>query len=326
MASDSSRASWHPAAAVTPGKTDAYELLGLAGAESRSEEQAATVEDIRKGYRKSALRWHPDKCQDPEAEAMFKAVAEAYEVLSDPQKRSVYDAQGWSGLEPARAAPQPSHAQRQTATLFAAAGGSGGRDVGGAGGLFDGPGSYSSQGVVFLDPFELFRQFFAEPGNHVASGASMMGGGGGYGGYGGGGGGGGMMGPGLAGGFAVTENQRRQQAQQRAGGGGADGSLFGGFQGGGGGGGGMIVPRQRVCCRAAGWRGQRRGRWPECWRLQAGERVCAATVAVRSAKTQLKHAGFQEFESTRYGCWFVKKQCSGRKNNVVDNHPDNHLN
>ncbi|XP_074692679.1 dnaJ homolog subfamily B member 8 [Strix aluco] len=64
---------------------DYYEVLGL--------QKSASQDDVRKSYHKLALKWHPDKnpSNKEEAEKKFKAVAEAYKVLSDPQKRLCYD-------------------------------------------------------------------------------------------------------------------------------------------------------------------------------------------------------------------------------------------
>ncbi|XP_048395347.1 dnaJ homolog subfamily B member 4 [Stegostoma tigrinum] len=70
---------------------DYYSILGL--------QKGASDEDIKKAYRKQALRWHPDKNKSANAEDKFKEVAEAYEVLSDPKKREIYDQFGEEGLK-----------------------------------------------------------------------------------------------------------------------------------------------------------------------------------------------------------------------------------
>mmetsp|Transcript_9012 Transcript_9012/g.25707 ORF Transcript_9012/g.25707 Transcript_9012/m.25707 type:complete len:418 (+) Transcript_9012:110-1363(+) len=65
-----------------------YELLGV--------EKTASAAEIKKAYRKAAIKHHPDKGGD---EATFKAVSAAYDVLSDPEKRDIYDKYGKEGLE-----------------------------------------------------------------------------------------------------------------------------------------------------------------------------------------------------------------------------------
>jgi DnaJ-class molecular chaperone len=66
-----------------------YKVLGL--------ERTATDKDIKKAFRKMALQLHPDKNKSPDAEEKFREIAEAYEVLSDPEKRRVYDRTGSAG-------------------------------------------------------------------------------------------------------------------------------------------------------------------------------------------------------------------------------------
>src|SRR5258706_9829340 len=70
-------------------KRDYYEILGVS--------KTASAEEIKKAYRKTAIQFHPDKNQgDKAAEEKFKEAAEAYEVLSDQQKRAQYDRFGHS--------------------------------------------------------------------------------------------------------------------------------------------------------------------------------------------------------------------------------------
>lgn len=57
-------------------------------------------EEIRRAYKRLALRYHPDKNPDADAEDKFKQIAQAYDVLTDPEKRSVYDQQGENHMQP----------------------------------------------------------------------------------------------------------------------------------------------------------------------------------------------------------------------------------
>jgi len=75
-------------------KTDYYELLGVG--------RSASADEIKKVYRKLAMKYHPDKNQgNKDAETKFKEISEAYEVLSDPTKREQYDRFGHDGLKSA---------------------------------------------------------------------------------------------------------------------------------------------------------------------------------------------------------------------------------
>lgn len=98
---------------------DYYKLLGV--------DRGASAEEIKKAYRKQAMKYHPDRNPgDRAAEEMFKKVSHAYEVLSDPQKRGTYDQFGSAAFE------------------------------GGAGPRAGGPGGMGG----FHDPMDIFSQFF----------------------------------------------------------------------------------------------------------------------------------------------------------------------
>ena len=74
-------------------KTDYYEILGVS--------RGASDDDVKKAYRKLAVQYHPDKNPGKkEAEEKFKEISEAYEVLSDPDKRANYDQFGHATFGP----------------------------------------------------------------------------------------------------------------------------------------------------------------------------------------------------------------------------------
>jgi len=75
-----------------PTKRDYYDVLGI--------NRNASLEEIKKAYRKLALEWHPDRNKSPQAEERFKEINEAYEVLSDPEKRAAYDQFGHAAFTP----------------------------------------------------------------------------------------------------------------------------------------------------------------------------------------------------------------------------------
>lgn len=105
-------------------KRDYYEVLGI--------DKSADKETIKKAYRKLAVKYHPDRNPgDKEAEEKFKEATEAYEVLSDEQKRPIYDQYGFAGLDGMGGGSQGySHAFHDFSDLF-------GNGAGGFGDIFE---------------------------------------------------------------------------------------------------------------------------------------------------------------------------------------------
>lgn len=116
---------------------DYYQILGL--------QKGASEDEVKKAYRKLAVKWHPDKnpSNRERAEAKFKEVGEAYDVLSDPEKKQVYDAYGEEGLK-SGAPPQGAGGQ-----------GGGGFPMGGQQG-----GGYQSYSFDQRQAEKIFEQFF----------------------------------------------------------------------------------------------------------------------------------------------------------------------
>lgn len=122
---------------------DYYEILGLS--------KNADALEIKKAYRNLALQYHPDRNKTKEAEAKFKEVTKAYEVLSDPQKKQTYDQFGHGAFEQGAGQQQGPFGGfgQQTGRYgpftytYTTNGGSPDFDFGG-----------------FSDPFEIFEQFF----------------------------------------------------------------------------------------------------------------------------------------------------------------------
>ncbi len=74
-------------------KRDYYEVLGVS--------KGADEKEVKKAYRRVAMKYHPDRNPgDAEAEASFKEASEAYEILSDSEKRAAYDQYGHAGVDP----------------------------------------------------------------------------------------------------------------------------------------------------------------------------------------------------------------------------------
>ncbi len=128
---------------------DYYQILGVT--------KSSSADEVKRAYRKLALQYHPDRNKSKEAEAKFKEVTKAYEVLSDSQKKQVYDQYGHAAFEqaggqgPFGGAQGPFGGGARTGQYgpftytYSTSG-----DGGGAGFDFGG----------FSDPFEIFEQFF----------------------------------------------------------------------------------------------------------------------------------------------------------------------
>lgn len=118
---------------------DYYSILGIG--------RSATEDEIKRAYRKLALKYHPDKNKTPDAEEKFKLIAEAYEVLSDKKKREIYDQYGEEGL------------RRSTANGNASGFGSGGNNTGFTYSYHGDPRATFAQFFGTDNPFDLFSNF-----------------------------------------------------------------------------------------------------------------------------------------------------------------------
>ncbi len=125
-----------------PTKRDYYDILGVG--------KQASEEEIKKAYRKLALEWHPDRNKAVNANEKFKEINEAYAVLSNKEKRSAYDQFGHSAFAPgsgmgsAGQGPFGGFRQQGPFTYSYSSGG------------FEGGSPFGD----FIDPFEIFEQFF----------------------------------------------------------------------------------------------------------------------------------------------------------------------
>ena len=76
---------------MNPKKFELYNILGLT--------PNASTNDIKKAYKKMAIKYHPDKNKNPDAEEMFRKINHANEILSNPEKKEIYDNYGDEGFD-----------------------------------------------------------------------------------------------------------------------------------------------------------------------------------------------------------------------------------
>lgn len=128
-------------------KRDYYEVLGVS--------KSATPAEIKSAYRKLALEWHPDRNKATNANDKFKEINEAYAVLSDSKKKDQYDQFGHAPFQPGAGGGGAAGGQgpfggyggqQGPFSYYYSSGGQGGSPFGG--------------GTDFIDPFEIFEQFF----------------------------------------------------------------------------------------------------------------------------------------------------------------------
>ncbi|KAM4056353.1 DnaJ domain-containing protein [Hirsutella rhossiliensis] len=148
-------------------ETKLYDTLGT--------KPDASQDEIKKGYRKAALKWHPDKNKDnPNAAEKFKECSQAYEILSDPEKRKIYDQYGLEVLLRGGGAPPPDDAGAGGNPFAGGAmpGGFSGFDFGsggmpGAGGartFHFSTGGGGGGGFSFNNPEDIFAEFVRQGG------------------------------------------------------------------------------------------------------------------------------------------------------------------
>lgn len=119
-------------------KTDYYDILGVS--------KGASADEIKKAYRKQALEWHPDRHKDDKepAEKRFKEINEAYQVLSDPQKKAAFDQYGSAGAQGFGGQGMPFGGQTGPFTYT----------------YSTGNGQNPFANADFGDPFDIFESFF----------------------------------------------------------------------------------------------------------------------------------------------------------------------